>query len=73
MTQIETEIMRDAFRFFSGHEPPPADSPESAAFWKKTADDLAAAGVRWKHHPLAREVFVAVYLYLEIKQKEAGK
>ena len=70
MTQTESDILRDAFLFLKAHgDPPPTGGTASEAFWKRTADDLTAAGEKWDNHPLALEVFPAVYGYIETKQK----
>lgn len=73
MTQAESDIMKDAWRFLKDHADPPRSLAASEAFWAKAADDLAEAGLKWEHHPLAVEVFTAVYLYIEHKQKELSK
>ena len=68
MTEVETGIMRDAFRFLKTFgDPPVTDSDE---YWRRAADALTAAGEKWKHHPLAGTMFVGLYEYLETKQKE---
>ena len=74
MTENESGIIKDAYRFLQQYgDPPPLRSAASAAFWEKAAAELQeAVAVKWKHHPLAMEVFPAVYNYIEIRQK-AGK
>ena len=70
MTQTESDIIKDAWNFLKEHSNPPSfGTAASDAFWHKTAGDLAEAGERWKNHPLALEIFPAVYSYIEAKQK----
>lgn len=73
MTQTEKDIMKDAFYYLKDHADPPKGQAASEAFWAKAAADLAEAGQKWEHHPLAVEVLTAVYLYIEQKQKELSK
>ena len=71
MTNEEKAIMGDMFYFLRDHnEPPPTDSESSAAYWEKTADDISnLVGLKWRNHPLAMAVGVALYEYLEKKCK----
>ena len=74
MTEKETEIMRDAFRYLKAFsDVPRLDDPGCDAFWAKAASVLAEAGAKWRHHPLVVKAFIGIYEYLEIKQKELSK
>lgn len=74
MTENETEIMRDAFRYLKAFsDMPRLDDPRCDEFWAKAASVLAEAGNKWRHHPLVEKVFLGIYEYLEIKQKELSK
>ena len=73
MTPEESGIMRDAFYFLRDHiDPPPVGTDECVAFWEKAAKDLGAVAAAWKNHPLAMEVGVALYGYIETKCKAKG-
>ena len=71
MTPEEKEIMADMFFFLRDHNGPPAVGTDAcAAFWEKTAVDIGSlVGQKWKNHPLAMDVGVALYGYLEKKGK----
>ena len=71
MTPEEKEIMADMFFFLRNHNDPPAmGSDACAAFWEQTASDIGAlVGKKWKNHPLAMDIGVALYGYLEKKGK----
>ena len=74
MTQTENDIMKDAFYFLRDHaEPPPIGGAGSDAFWARTAAELSEMGVKYENHPLALEVFPAIYTYIETKQKNRKK
>ncbi len=74
MTNEEKAIMGDMFYFLRDHDDPPAAGTEaSAEFWEKATKDIAAlVGVKWKNHPLAIDMGVALYGYLEKKSKGGG-
>ena len=71
MTREENEIMRDAYYYLRDHDDPPAEgTAECAAFWEKAAKDVSAlVGGKWKNHPLATDVMIGIYSYLEKKCK----
>ena len=71
MTHEEKEIMADMFYFLRDHnDPPAADTDACAAFWERAAADMnALAGTKWKNHPLAVDIGIALYGYLEKKCK----
>ena len=77
MPEKESEIMRDTFYFLRDHnDPPPMGTDACTAFWEKTAADIGMlVGGKWKNHPLATGILMAVYEYLEwkCKQKAGGK
>jgi len=74
MSEQETEILRDAFKFLKTFsDAPRLDGPDSEQYWLRAADALTAIGNKWRHHPLVEKVLVGIYEYLEIKQKELSK
>ena len=74
MSEQEAEIMRDAFRYLKAFsDVPRLKNPGCDDFWARAAGVLAEAGNRWRQHPLAEKVFLGIYEYLEIKQKELSK
>ena len=74
MTPEEKEIMADMFYFLRDHNDPPAIGTDACiSFWEKAADDIGAlVGGKWKNHPLALDIGVALYGYLEKKCKAKG-
>ena len=67
----EKEIIRDIWIYLKTHNDPPAIGTDACiAFWERAAKDIAdlAAG-KWNNHPLATELGIAVYSYLEKKGK----
>ena len=71
MMPEEKEIMADMFYFLRDHNDPPAAGTDTCAvFWEKTAVDMnALVGTKWKNHPLAVDIGIALYGYLEKKCK----
>ena len=69
--QDEHDILNDAYRFLRDHNDPPANgTPECLHFWEQAAKDACElVGDKWKNHPLAMEVMLAIYNYLEKKCK----
>ena len=74
MPENEVEIMRDMFCFLRDHnDPPPVGTDSCTAFWEKAAADIGAmVGGKWKNHPLAMDVGIALYGYIEKKCKAKG-
>ena len=74
MTNDEKAIMGDMFYFLRGHNDPPAVGTDACpAFWEKAAEDIGAlVGKKWNNHPLAMELGLALYSYLEQKCKAKG-
>ena len=74
MTPEENGIMADMFYFLRDHaDPPPAGSKASPAFWKKAAKDISElVDAKWKSHPLAMALGMALYGYLEQKTRKSG-
>lgn len=74
MTNEEKTIMADMFYFLRDHNDPPANgTDECIVFWEKAAEDIGAlVGRKWNNHPLALDVGVALYGYLEKKCKAKG-
>jgi len=70
MTYEEQEIMRNAFIFLKNHCNPPANSDDHAVdWWTQAAQEMATVCHAWNNHPLAMEVFVAIYDYIGEKAK----
>ncbi len=72
--ETEKQIIRDIWIYLKEHhDPPPLGTDECAAFWEKAAKDIATlVGEKWKNHPLAMDLGVALYGYLEKKSKGGG-
>lgn len=74
MTPKEKGILEDASKFIEAFsDVPKLTDPDSDGYWQRAADAMTGAGAKWRHHPLAEKVFVGMYEYLEIKQKELSK
>ena len=72
MTPEEKEIMADMF-FFLRDDPPAIGTDACTSFWEKAAKEIGAlVGTKWNNHPLAMDVGVALYGYLEKKCKAKG-
>ena len=70
MTFEEQEIMRSAYVFLRDHCCPPKNSDERTdEWWKQAAGEMAAVSARWNNHPLAVEVLMAIYNYIDRKAK----
>ena len=74
MTPEEKDIMADMFYFLRDHNDPPAVGTDACiTFWEKAANDICAlVGKKWKNLPLAMDLGVALYGYLEKKCKAKG-
>ena len=74
MTNEEKAIMGDMFFFLRDHNDPPAIGTDACTvFWEKAAEDIGAlVGTKWNNHPLAMEIGIALYNYLEKKCKAKG-
>ncbi len=74
MTTEEKTIMGDMFYFLRDHsDPPPVGAAESLSYWQKTAKDISdLVDTKWKSHPLAMALGMALYGYLEQKAKNTG-
>lgn len=74
LTEKERGILEDAGKYLEAFSSAPRlDSPGCDGYWARAAGVLAEAGSKWRHHPLAEKVFLGIYEYLEIKQKELSK
>ena len=71
MTPEEKGIMADMFYFLRDHnDPPVAGSNACTSFWEKAAKDIGElVGGKWKNHPLAVALGIALYGYIEAKDK----
>ncbi len=74
MTNEEREIMADLFFFLREYsEPPAAGTDSSTLYWARAAQDMhVLVDCKWKKHPLAMELGIALYQYLEAKSKAKG-
>lgn len=74
MTPKENGILADAAAFMERFsDTPKLTDPGCDDYWQRAADAMTCGGAKWRHHPLAEKVFVGMYEYLEIKQKELSK
>lgn len=70
MTTKEHGIMVDAFTFLKTFsEPPKINAPDCDDFWAGASAQMVEIDNKWLHHPLALELFPAIYSYIETKQK----
>ena len=71
----EKEIIRDIWLYLKVHHDPPAIGTDACvAFWEQAAKDIGElVGGKWNNHPLAMELGLAVYSYLESKCKAQSK
>ena len=69
--EIEKQITRDCWIYLREHNnPPTVGTDASAAFWEKAARAIVElVGGKWNNHPLAMELGLALYSYLEQKSK----
>ena len=73
MTRNETSIFTDAMKYLDTFNDPPAnDDPQAASWWERAADAISAFANAHGQHPLAIEIGVALYSYIEIKAKAKG-
>lgn len=74
MTNEENDIMRNAYYFLRDHNDPPAIGTEACTvFWQEAAKDVSElVSGKWHDHPLATEVMLGIYSYLEKKCKKKG-
>ena len=70
MTQNESIVFKAAMEYLERFgNPPPYHAAESLPWWEKAADALAEFGNKHYNHPLALQLGVAIYEYIEIKAK----
>ena len=74
MTDEEKAIMGDMFFFLRDHNDPPAVGTEACiSFWKTAAEAISTlVEKKWNNHPLAMDLGIALYGYLEKKCKAKG-
>ena len=72
--ETEKEIIRDIWLYLKAHCDPPAIGTDACTvFWVKAAEDIGTlVGSKWQNHPLAMELGLALYSYLEQKCKAKG-
>ena len=69
MTPEEKEIMADMFYFLRDH----TDPLHGRHGKPRAAQDIGAlVGTKWKNHPLAMDLGIALYGYIEKKCKAKG-
>ena len=70
----EKEIFRDMWRYLKEHhDPPQIGTEECVRFWENAAKNISSiVSAKWQNHPLALEMGVALYSYLETKCKAKG-
>ena len=75
MDKTEHDILTAAYRFLESHGDrlPDINTPFSNAWWERTANDYLKMAEPFGEHPLALEVFPAIYHYIELKQRQGGK
>ena len=72
MTEAESEMVRDAYRFLNRHiPPPPCDGSQATRdWWMKTARDVGdLVGQKWHDHRLITELMISMMNYLEQESK----
>ena len=74
MTNEEKGIMEDIYYLLRDYGDPPAINAAGCEdFWYKAGKELTeAVGTKWKNHPLAMKLGLALFTYIENKSKEAG-
>ena len=73
MPNEEVEIMRDMFCFLRDHNDPPRNGTDGAPdWWLKAVKDMGSLDEKWRNHPLAQVVLMALFEYLEQKAKAEG-
>ena len=74
MTTEEKGIMADMFYFLRDHNDPPAVGIDTCdVFWRKAAKDISVlVSAKWNNHPLAMDMCVALYKYLDKKCRTKG-
>ncbi len=73
MTRNENAVFMDAMHYLDVFNDPPAnDDPQATSWWEKAADALNAFSNAHEQHPLAVEIGVALYSYIEVKAKAKG-
>ena len=72
MTSEEKGIMEDIYYLLRDYGNPPAINAAGCEdFWYKAGKELTdIVGKKWNNHPLATEVFLALYNYIEGKAKK---
>ena len=70
MTRDENGVMEDAYYFLRNHDDPPSrGSLGEMPYWEKAVNDMIAVVNKWNSHPLAVEIMVGVFNYLEEKAR----
>ena len=72
--ETEKEIFRDLWNYLKTYNNPPTiHDPGCEDFWYKAGKELTAVvGTKWKNHPLAVKLGLALFTYIEEKSKEVA-
>ena len=68
--ETEKEIIRDIWVFLKNHNHPPAVGTDACeGFWLDAVREIhEIVDVKWRQHPLALQLGMAMYAYLEKKE-----
>lgn len=70
ITEVETDIMRDVYKFLQAHsDPPPVRSPACAPWWNRTDIDAEQLAERHGNHYLILQMLATVLCWLEKKME----
>lgn len=73
MTKNENAVFLDAMRYLDLYDDPPAGNGDGASgWWNKAAEDLVLFTNAHDEHPLAVQLGLALYSYIEIKANAKG-
>lgn len=74
MTDKEHGILEDVGKYLETFSDVPGLNTSAVeGYWARAAEAINEIGEKWKHHPLALKLGVAMYEYLEIKQDAMSK
>ena len=73
MTRNENAVFTDAMSYLDRYDDPPAGNGEDACmWWCRAANDLTQLTRTHDEHPLAVQLGLAIYSYIEFKAKAKG-
>ncbi len=72
--ETEKEIFRDLWNYLKTYNNPPTiHDPGCEEFWYNAGKDLTELlSAKWKEHPLAMKLGLALIVYIEDKSKDKG-